>query len=293
MRWVRLRPLELSRSACVTRRPWCHHEAVRARSQGSGPLFLDIDGLVNIRDLGGYPVGEHARTRTGLVYRSDSIHRVTAAGAPSLAALGVRTVIDLRSAAERSENPGPLPIVPIEVQENPVASGGRFDARAISGRRAGEEILRDLYLDMFERSARQFGRILLLLADGARLAAVIHCAGGKDRTGATVALLLSALGVDREDVLDDYAATPATARAATAAYRSRLAEVLELFVSSGIEEEAALGMLSTPRWAMEEALTWVDDSRGGVVAYLLGPAGLSTQTLGRLERLLVDVEPEE
>jgi hypothetical protein len=52
-------------------------------------------------------------------------------------------------------------------------------------------------------------------------------------------------------------------------------------------------MLSTPRWAMEEALTWVDDSRGGVVAYLLGPAGLSTQTLGRLERLLVDVEPEE
>jgi protein-tyrosine phosphatase len=266
---------------------------VRTRSRGSGPLFLDIDGLVNIRDLGGYPVGEHARTRTGLVYRSDSLHRVTAAGAPSFAALGVKTVIDLRSAAERSEHPGPLPIVSIEVQENPVASEGRFDSRAISGRRAGEEMLRDLYLDMLERSARQFGRILSLLADEARLPAVIHCAGGKDRTGTTVALLLSALGVDRQDVLDDYAATAAAATAATAAYRSRLAEVLELFVSSGIEEQAALGMLSTPRWAMEEALAWVDDSRGGVVAYLLGSAGLSTQTLGRLERLLVDVEPEE
>jgi protein-tyrosine phosphatase len=138
-----------------------------------------------------------------------------------------------------------------------------------------------------ERSAWQFGRILSLPAEESRLPAVIHCAGGKDRTGMTVALLLTALGVDREDVLDDYAAT-----SATAAHRTRLVEVLGHFVSFGVEEEAAQGMLSAPRWAMDEALTSLDESHGGVVPYLRGPAGLSTRTLSRLRRLLLDPEFE-
>ena len=107
------------------------------------PRFLPVDGLTNIRDLGGYPAGAVARTRANAVYRSDSPHRVSATGLTALIELGVVTVIDLRSAAERSESPGPLPSLHFEIQEN-VAENNRFDVFGMSGRVAGETMLRDL-----------------------------------------------------------------------------------------------------------------------------------------------------
>jgi protein-tyrosine phosphatase len=57
---------------------------------------------------------------------------------------------------------------------------------------------------MLANAAASFGELFARLADRGRLPAVIHCLGGKDRTGLTVALLLTALGVPREIVLDDY-----------------------------------------------------------------------------------------
>jgi protein-tyrosine phosphatase len=246
------------------------------------PVFLAVDGLMNLRDLGGYPVTGGGRTRAGMVYRSESLHGVTALGLETLRSFGLVTVIDLRSTAERDLYPGPLETVHVEVQEQATQSD-RFDVFGLSGRTAGETMLRDLYFDMVDQAAPQFGRILSLLADRARIPALIHCAGGKDRTGITIALMLLALGVDREIVLDDYAAPSVFPEREV-----RRMEFHARFVERGIESEAALGMLSTPRWAMAEALDRIDETFGGVVPYLLGPAGMSEAQLAALRAELID-----
>jgi protein-tyrosine phosphatase len=121
-----------------------------------------------------------------------------------------------------------------------------------------------------------------VLASPGALPAIVHCAGGKDRTGLTVALLLSALGVDRDTVLDEYAALPGTP-----AHAARQDEVHASFVSMGVEPGAARALLSTPRWAMAETLDWVDERHGTVEGYLRGPAGVTPETLEHLRGALL------
>ena len=106
------------------------------------------------------------------------------------------------------------------------------------------------------------------LAAPGRLPAVIHCLAGKDRTGLTVALLLTALGVPRQVVLDDYQLTND--------YRgvAHTPEVIALFVQAGLARPAAEGLLGAPRWVLAQALGELDDTYDGIASYLLRPGGM-------------------
>jgi protein-tyrosine phosphatase len=137
---------------------------------------------------------------------------------------------------------------------------------------------------MLERSADSFGRILTGLADGARLPAVFHCAAGKDRTGMVAALLLSVLGVDEQDILDDYELTS----------RYRTPERVNVVMARlrnerGVAPEVAAGILRTPRWAMESVLAEIRRRYGGVEPYLVGPAGIDPSVPERLRQSLLTV----
>ena len=241
--------------------------------------ILAIDGLSNFRDVGGYPAG--ARTvRAGLVYRSDSPHQASEEGRAAMTALGIVSVLDLRTPAEYTSSPGPFTSDHHPIQEDLERDG--IDPRSVAGRDGGEQLLADLYVLLLERSAERFGGVLTQLADADRLPAVVHCAAGKDRTGLAVALLLSVLGVDRDLVLDDYAIVRAGP-----AFESRLHDVRARFLAEGIEPGAADGMLGTPRWAMAHALSHLDERHGSVDAYVAGPGGVPPPTIDRLRAVLL------
>jgi protein-tyrosine phosphatase len=112
---------------------------------------------------------------------------------------------------------------------------------------------------------------------------VFHCHGGKDRTGVVAAVLLLALGVNRETVLDDYELTR----------RYRLPEhqqdSLENMLANGVSPEAAASVLGTPRWAMGAALDAIDEAYGGVERYLDEVAHLTAGELAALRAGLVDL----
>ena len=67
--------------------------------------------------------------------------------------------------------------------------------------------MRNIYVGSLEHSADLFGALLTSFASEGGLPAVFHCHAGKDRTGIVAALVLLAVGVDRETVLDDYELT--------------------------------------------------------------------------------------
>ena len=129
---------------------------------------------------------------------------------------------------------------------------------------------------MLANSAALFGQIFTAMSRPEGLPAVIHCAGGKDRTGMAAALLLSLLAVDRDTVLDDYELS-GTWR--TVEHEQALVEVL---MAAGIDYDVIVGFLGSPRWAMADALTALDLQHGGIETYLLGAGGMINSDLAKL-----------
>jgi protein-tyrosine phosphatase len=239
-----------------------------------------FDGAPNFRDLGGYPTATGGRTRWGRVFRSSSLHRLTADDITILDGLGVRTIYDLRRDDEQTREPGPRPIrslpVPLRFSEPPP------DLSRLRERADGERWLFDDYEFMLANGGPVYGSLLSSLATDDGTPAVFHCAGGKDRTGLAAALLLTWLGVDRETVLDDYELTGQYLAA------QQSPEVVARMLEYGIGRDAAEALLSSPRWVMARALELVDSEYGGIEAYLRGPAELSDRTLSDLRTGLVD-----
>jgi protein-tyrosine phosphatase len=246
----------------------------------AGERRLAFEGPTNFRDLGGYPVAGGGRTRWGRVYRSDALHRFTQADLGAFRRLGTRCVYDLRGDAERSASPDPVESVHIALLDWYTGSEAK-DLFRVRTARDAESILRDMYVGMLDNAAPALGELLSRLGDEDLLPAVLHCAGGKDRTGLSAAVLLDVLGVDRVTVLDDY---ELTGRFRTADHEPLL---MRLLSSAGLPDEAARAFLGSPRWAMSEALEHLERSYGGAEPYLLGPAGMAPDRLAALGELLV------
>jgi protein-tyrosine phosphatase len=263
---------------------------VSVAPHGTGPAVVGADrrvpfeGIQNFRDLGGYRTARGGIVRWGLVFRADALHGLSSGDLALYAELGMRTVYDLRRDVERDQRPNPVASRPLTVIGNP--EGGRSVAVATAAERLsvadGEQFLLDLYTGLVHNAAVRLGELYTGLAAPDGLPAVFHCHAGKDRTGIAAALLLDALGVDRRMVLDDYELT--------ARYRRREHQetTFQRLLDAGMGPEAAAGVLSTPRWAMERALAELDHRYGGVEPYLTGPAGMAPADLATLRRRLVE-----
>src|SRR6266851_4079465 len=172
---------------------------------------VSFDACFNFRDLGGYETADGRRVRWSTLYRADTLHRLTSADAAVLRALGLRTVIDLRSGAEIDDHGRLRPgVAEATWQHVPMLDNIKLVARpaselpAILSERArpGEG-----YLRIVETFATAVTDVVALLADRCTLPAVFHCTAGKDRTGIVAALVLDVLGVPDEEIAADYALT--------------------------------------------------------------------------------------
>ncbi|MGH9171297.1 MAG: tyrosine-protein phosphatase [Acidimicrobiales bacterium] len=255
--------------------------AGQGQAAGKRQRRVPFVGPVNFRDIGGYRTDSGRFTRWGLVYRSDGLHRLTAADLADYERLGIQTVYDLRGDQERLEKPNPMPSVHVNV-ESQVPRHEFEDGSALQTAMDAENRLRDVYLATLRTGPILFGELLTALAAPEHLPAVIHCMGGKDRTGVATALLLSTLGVDRATILDDYELTNTSVTA------ERVDEVRAMFLSVGMGHGAATGLLRAPRWALAEALDWIDSEFGSVERYLATEGRLSSAALAALRANLLD-----
>jgi protein-tyrosine phosphatase len=241
---------------------------------------VPFEGITNLRDLGGYPTGAGGLTKWGRVFRADALHKLTADDLDAFGELGVVTIYDLRGDVERANFPSPVPSLHLSIVGRPRDVEPPPPPPEMTTR-DGEEMLRDTYVGALTHSATEIGAVMRGLADPALTPAVFHCHGGKDRTGLVAAVLLLALGVDRDTVLDDYEAT--------SLYRfpEDQHDSLANMLAAGISPEAAAGVLGTPRWAMAEAVDVLLASPDGVEGFLTGPAGIEPGELAALREHLV------
>ena len=170
---------------------------------------VPLAGQPNFRDLGGYAAGDGRRIRWGVVYRSGELSQLSDEDVGKLGEIGIRTVVDLRSPEEVSaRGEGRLPSG-AQLFALPVASSDMF-AKLIPMFLKGDfsQVPPDL-LDQVNRMlvrdfTEQYTGLLDALSDPANRPLVFHCTQGKDRAGFGAAMVLSALGVPWETVLEDY-----------------------------------------------------------------------------------------
>jgi protein-tyrosine phosphatase len=172
--------------------------------------------------VGGLTAGDGRRVRTGLLYRSSALDRLGDEDAAALARLGIRSIYDLRTEPERAARPDRLPAGTLYVVADVVGSHAEQTPGQIMELMRDPAVAREAFGDgkgaaMFVAHYREFisldsarlalGRVFENLADERFRPALVHCAGGKDRTGWAVASLQLLLGVPADVVMEDFLAS--------------------------------------------------------------------------------------
>ncbi len=179
---------------------------------------MRLTNAYNFRDLGGLRTVAGQTIRRGRLYRSDGLHRITPEDAETLAALGIRTVIDLRRPHEIAAD-GRAPEWAGMQWHNIHPVHREWDLGCYDETAGAARYLADRYLDMVAEGAAGLGTALRMIAEPAAAPIVVHCMAGKDRTGVLVALALTLLGVDDATVAADYALSEAIQDQITARLR--------------------------------------------------------------------------
>lgn len=166
--------------------------------------MLNLSGARNVRDMGGYPVQDGRRVRWGRLYRAAELGTLTREDLAILSDLGIRTFIDFRRLSEIQEAPDQRPDSLDAAVSLPIDPGDFTAYARTIGSRPGGEVMAELYRIMIRDFQEPFADFLALSAEPGRGPLLFHCAAGKDRTGIAAALLLAALGADRETIFQDY-----------------------------------------------------------------------------------------
>jgi len=243
---------------------------------------LSFDACFNFRDLGGYETNDGRRVRWGSLFRSDTLQWLSDGDLARVRALGLRTVVDLRSSAELAR--GPARLGDVTAHHTPL-----FEAHALPFQPAELTSVApppgETYLAIAAAGAGALGAAVRAIAQGEHPVA-FFCQAGRDRTGMLAAILLSVLGVPDETIVADYLLTD-LALAPTIAWAERNAP--ERFA-----ELAALPdwLLHASPEVMAAFLDGLREEHGSIEAYLES-VGAGTAVVRTLRsRLLEEVAGE-
>jgi protein-tyrosine phosphatase len=242
---------------------------------------LQIEGCYNFRDTGGLPLQGGGRTRSGVLYRSDSLGNLTSKGLEELAHTDVGVIVDFRTPQERESGPDRVPQSrPFQMVELPFLEGAMADMakqfmgaggtpsspEMISEAMRSVPSLGDLYIGILEHGATELAQVARLIAastDDAPTAVLVHCTAGKDRTGVATALMLDAVGTERQAIVDDYAES--TQNLAGPWTDGMLQSIAAMGVP--VTPELKTLVAGSPPAEIEKALDWVA-AHGGAADYL-------------------------
>lgn len=259
-----------------------------------------LSGAWNFRDI-----AEETGIRPGRFFRSSELSGLDDAGRTALLGFGITDVVDLRSDREvERRGAGQVPDtvaihrLPFHELSKPGAEAPHEqsfqrmmtekpddeDVAVAAGRFMTEEYQNFPTLDGAKTAVRQ---VISLLADGKPV--ITHCFAGKDRTGFTVAVVLEAVGVDRDSILTDFLrsneAVPRLRESILESLRNRTEETTDeivTFAEARLTEEV-LGVRDV---YLHTARSVVDEQFGSVQGYLES-IGVTSEDVDRLRANLL------
>ncbi|UKB83538.1 tyrosine-protein phosphatase [Chryseobacterium sp. MEBOG06] len=267
-------------------------ESMHTLSAGAN---LNIPSIPNLRDLGGYDTADGKKIKTGLLYRSNQLNPISTEDESKIDALHLKTVYDLRTAAERSESPDQIPGSVKEVWLDVLADASTVGAATLGktlqnpvevnkalGNGKAVELFKQIYLDLIvlPSAKKAYHDFFLSLANGKNLPALFHCTAGKDRTGWAAASLLSLLGTPKDQIYSNYLDSNTYL---VPAYKKEI----EDFVSAGGEENIILDVLGVKKEYLDAAFTAVQNNYGSIENYFEKGLNIDRATQEKIKKNLL------
>ena len=244
------------------------------------PRAIALEGVSNLRDLGGWPVAG-GRVRFGRIFRAAALGAMTAADAARLARLGLVSVCDLRGRAEAAATPNPIARLPgarwHHLPIEPTVGASLRDILATRQATGADArvLMQAAYVAYARDWSHRYRTLFDLLLDPAGTPLLFHCSAGKDRTGFGAALILTALGASRDVVLADYLATRRLWRGDAA-------------MAAELPGDAAASLLGVAPELLDAAFTAIASECGDFSAYAEARLGLDPARRAMLRAALVE-----
>ncbi|BCB87496.1 tyrosine-protein phosphatase [Phytohabitans suffuscus] len=236
---------------------------------------LPFTTAFNFRDVGGYTGHEGRTVRWRRLFRSDSLHRLDLGDTEAFAALGVRTVIDLRRPHEVTRD-GRVPEYVGLGYRHIHPEHQDWDEIPYEEDLGVARYLANRYHDLAEQGVAGISAAVGVIAEQATAPVVVHCVAGKDRTGVVCALTLSVLGVSDADIATDYALSTEASERFSEFLRTRKIPLREI----------PRPYFSSPADAMAIFLRELRERHGSPEGYLLA-AGIQPEQLAALRTHLL------
>jgi protein-tyrosine phosphatase len=259
----------------------------------SGSRVLPLEGGRNFRDLGGYRTADGRRVRWGKIFRSGNMAGLTPADFDYLSKLEIRTICDLRTTGERELEPNKWHQVANIAYWSREYETGFGEIRKLLGSESNLATAmdaRNAMLDGYRRlpfhQAVAYKELFARLAAG-QIPLVVNCSAGKDRAGMAAAIVLSALGVPREAVVQDYLLTEKTLDT-------------RVFTEGAHDRKGALGrqprevtaaILTADAGYLHAALDAIEEKHGTLTGYLQDELAVTPQALGVIQASLLEKDP--
>lgn len=249
---------------------------------------INFKSLLNFRDIGGIPASGNSRIKTGIIFRSANSDSLNKGDLERLRVLNIRTVIDLRAPGELSKshvsfNHAEKLSLPLDFQQ-----ATRERLKPVIFRKDAEKVIADIsneiYLEILDASAPVFRQVMEILASPERAPLMIHCHAGKDRTGIIVALILLAMGVERELIIGDFMKS----NEALLPFFKRHLIIRTIFSLGFFPYRNMIFAVEVKQRNIESVLKRVEDHYGGIEGYLRS-AGFDVSRMAEVRNALLEI----
>ncbi len=247
-----------------------------------------LQGALNFRDLGGYSAADGRCVRWKTLYRSGTTHAMTREDVAALESCGIRYAYDFRSNNERRHYPTRLTDiaqVTYRFRDHDRLPGDI--KRLLSSPDAHADRSRALMIAAYRQLPYEFAdafRSLFQYLSNGDLPLVFNCTAGKDRTGVAAALVLSALGVSRETILEDYMLT--------GQFFEQSCDMMRVTGGAGlfskVDREVWEPLMRVDPDYLHAMFDQLHESHGSVERYLNAQLGIEEQSIDRLRVNLLD-----
>ncbi len=238
---------------------------------------IAVKGQRNFADLGGIITADGRSVKWGKIYRSGELSMLTDGDVAYVASLKLNAIIDFRFPAEKEEAPDIFPsgvdTIPI-----PVIDGAYDEATIVKWLMTGDKEAFDTMLIhvnkvLVTKEQESFSKFFDHLENGGKF--LYHCTKGKDRAGFATAMFLSALGVGRETVIDNYLKSNE--------YLSSVTEqTIQYVISKGLDGELLRPILEVRPEYIQTVFDIIDNEYGGIDNYLRNNLGVDVEKLKEL-----------
>tara|TARA_B100001027_G_scaffold108081_1_gene74477 strand:+ start:2422 stop:3306 length:885 start_codon:yes stop_codon:yes gene_type:complete len=261
-----------------------HKDNVAYQSEEHRKILLD--GTSNTRELGGYKTKDGKSLKWGVLYRSDKLSELTDPDQKYLTQLGIKTVIDFRSEEEKQNEPDQVPSN-LKYIEMPIEADGaiRPKVEAILKGDLNEDvgaILVETNKEFISDFSGVFKSFIESLVENQE-PTLFHCTAGKDRAGFAAALVLLAVGVPEEIVIEDYMKTNKYTEETIQDYINKI----NLYSLGNVDAEILRPLLGVEERFIRAALDEIKLNYGNVESFIKDGLEIPDESIVELKNFLL------